>query len=51
MPLVAMNSRWDEIRFSSDMSIRIQVARGGISMPTRASVARENASSLNSGEA
>ena len=51
MPLVAMNSRWEEIRLSSDISIRIQVARGGISIPIRASVAREKASSLNRGEA
>ena len=49
MPLVAMNSRFAEIRLSSHMSMRIQVARGGISTPSSASVASENASSLNSG--
>ena len=51
MPLVAMNSRCDDIRLSSHMSIRIQVARSGISSPISSSTASENTSSLNSGEA
>ena len=39
------------MRFSSHISMRIQVARSGTSMPSNFSVARENASSLNNGEA
>jgi|AJXC01.1.fsa_nt_gi hypothetical protein len=51
MPLVAWNSRWEETRFSSHMSIRIQVARGGTSSPRSCSTAMEKASSENSGAA
>ena len=53
MPLVAMNSRCELIRLSSHMSIRIHVARSGMSpsMPSSFSVARQNTSSLNNGEA
>ena len=36
-------------RFSSLMSMRIQVARSGTSMPISCSTARENTSSLKSG--
>ena len=51
MPLVAWNSRWELMRFNSHISILIQVARGGSSKPSSASVAMEKASSLNSGAA
>ena len=51
IPLVAMNSRCDEMRFISVMSMRIHVARSGISTPSSFSTVSENASSLNSGEA
>ncbi len=46
MPLVAMNSRWDEIRFSSIISMRIHVALGGTSISSSASVAMANTDSL-----
>ena len=49
-PLVATHSRCDDTRFSSTISIRIQVARGGISTSRRASVANEKTNSLWSGE-
>ena len=39
------------MRFSSDMSMRIHVARGGTSMPSSCSVASEKTSSLKSGDA
>ena len=39
------------MRLSSHMSMRIHVARGGTSMPRSFSVASENTSSLNSGDA
>ena len=51
MPFVAMNSRCEDMRLSSLMSMRIHTARGGTSMPRSFSVVREKASSLNSGEA
>jgi hypothetical protein len=51
MPLVAMNSRWEETRFISVMSMRIHVARSGSSMSSSFSTVREKASSVNSGEA
>ena len=51
MPLVAMNSRCDEMRLSSVMSMRIQVARSGTSISSSFSTVREKASSENSGEA
>ncbi len=51
MPLVAMNSRCDEMRFISVMSMRIQTARSGTSMSSSFSTVRENASSVNSGDA
>ncbi len=41
-----MNRRWDEIRLSSHMSIRIQVARGGTSISSSCSVAMEKTHSL-----
>ena len=50
MPLVAIHMRCDDTRWSSDMSMRIQTARGGSSTPSRASVARAKTSSLLSGE-
>ena len=51
MPLVAMNTRWLLMRFSSDISMRIHVARSGISseMPRSSSVAIEKTSSLLNG--
>ena len=39
MPLVAIHMTCEEMRLSSVMSIRIQVARRGTSIPKRASVA------------
>ena len=39
------------MRLSSHISMRIHVARSGISTPSSRSVASENASSVNSGEA
>ena len=50
MPLVAIHMRCDDTRLSSDMSMRIQTARGGSSTPSSASVASEKTSSLWSGE-
>ena len=50
MPLVASHMRCDDTRWSSDKSMRIQTARGGSSMPRSFSVARENTSSLLSGD-
>ena len=41
MPLVAIHSTCEEIRLSSVISIRIHVARGGISMPSSSSTASE----------
>ena len=49
-PLVAIHIRCDDTRLSSAMSMRIHVARGGSSTPSRASVASEKTSSLCSGE-
>ena len=49
MPLVAIHIRWDDTRFSSTSSIRIQSERGGISTPSSASTARDSTSSLWSG--
>ncbi len=50
MPLVASHMRCDDIRWSSDSSIRIHTARGGSSMPSSFSVASEKTSSLLSGD-
>ena len=52
-PLVARNSKCDDIRLSSHSNMRIHCARGGMSpsMPSSVSVASENTSSLKSGEA
>ena len=50
MPLVAIHIRCDDTRLSSDMSMRIQMARGGSSTSSSASVASEKTSSLCSGE-
>ena len=50
MPLVAIHITCEEMRLSSVMSIRIQVARGGISMPSNSSTASEKTSSLCSGD-
>ena len=50
MPLVAIHIRCDDTRLSSAMSMRIQMARGGSSTSSRASVASEKTSSLCSGE-
>ena len=50
MPLVASHMRCDDIRWSSDSSMRIHTARGGSSMPSSFSVAREKTSSLLSGD-
>ena len=51
MPLVARNSRWLLIRFSSLSNMRIHTARSGMSssMPSSFSTAIENTSSLFSG--
>ena len=49
MPLVAIHMTCEEIRLSSVMSIRIQVARGGSSTPSSSSTASEKTSSLWSG--
>jgi hypothetical protein len=46
MPPVASPTRCDETRFSSHSSTRIVVARGGASMPSIRSTARQYASSL-----
>ena len=51
MPLVAMNSRCDEMRLISVISMRIQVARSGTSTPSSFSTVSEKASSENSGDA
>ena len=51
MPLVAMNNRWELMRLSSLISMRIQTARSGTSMSRSFSVARLNASSVKNGEA
>ena len=50
IPLVAIHIRWDDTRFSSAISMRIQMARGGTSTSSSASVASEKTSSLWSGE-
>ena len=50
MPLVASHSTCDDMRFSSHISMRIHVARGGTSISSSFSVASENTSSLNRGE-
>jgi hypothetical protein len=46
MPVVASPTRWEDTRFSSLSRTRIVVARGGASMPSRRSTARQYASSL-----
>ena len=50
MPLVAIQIKCDDIRLSSAMSMRIHMARGGSSTPSRASVAMQNTSSLAMGD-
>ena len=50
MPLVAMNNRCELMRLSSASSMRIHVARSGISMPSSSSTAIEKTISLCSGE-
>ena len=49
-PLVASHRKWELIRLSSHISIRIQVARGGISMPSSSSTLRQKPSSLKKGD-
>ena len=48
---MAWNSKWELMRFSSHISMRIHTARGGSSRPSSVSVAIEKANSVNSGEA
>ena len=47
---MASHSTWDAMRFSSHMSMRIHVARGGTSISSSFSVASENTSSLKRGD-
>ena len=49
MPLLAIHMRCDDTRLSSTMSMRIQVARGGMSTSSNASVAKEKTNSLCNG--
>ena len=49
-PPVASHTRCDEIRFSSQKRTRITCARGGASIPSSRSTARQYPSSLKNGE-
>ena len=49
-PLLANHRKWELILLSSHISIRIQVARGGISMFSSSSTLRANPSSLKKGD-
>ena len=48
--MVASHRTCDDMRLSSHISIRIHVARSGISRPRSFSVANEKTSSLNIGD-
>ena len=50
IPFVASHITCEETRCSSDMSIRIQIARGGSSMPRSSSIAIAKTSSLFNGD-
>ena len=50
MPLVAIQTRCDEMRLSSLIIMRIHTARSGTSMPSSLSTAIEYESSLITGE-